>query len=140
MIKKNIENDTTLDVLESQGYNEIISNPKEIIELQKRKLQEKKEIVRMISDDKKLDEVMKVINGVSQLGDILTDESVISKVRSNIRTAKDLNFLADTYVKMLNALDTVKRCDTIDGEGTPKRLALAVGFQGVKVGVQIENN
>ncbi|MCI8628570.1 MAG: hypothetical protein HFE57_03510 [Firmicutes bacterium] len=140
MIKKNIENDMALENLDNTEYDEIISIPREFVKLQKAKLQEKQEAVRMISDDKKLDEVIKVINGVSQLGDILTDENVINKVRNNISTAKDLNFLADTYIKMLNALDTVKRCDTIDAEGTPKRLALAIGFQGVKVGVQIENN
>ena len=105
MIKKNIENDMALENLDNTEYDEIISIPRVFVKLQKAKLQEKQEAVRMISDDKKLDEVIKVINGVSQLGDILTDENVINKVRNNISTAKDLNFLADTYIKMLNALE-----------------------------------
>lgn len=140
MIKKNIENDTKLEVLNSGDYGEIISNPKEIIKLQKQKLKEKQDAVKIMSDMQKIEEVMKVMNGISRLGDILTDEEVIQRIKDNTTDAKDLNFLADTYTKMLKALAIVKQCDTIDGDGTPKRVSLAVGFQGVKVGVQIEND
>ena len=96
----------------------------------------------MISlDERKLVEAQKILKGLENLGDIFSDAEILEAVKKNVSSAQDIKFLADAYSKLLESQRNLMRLDSVDGQGTPRKLAIGVRFEddsGAKVDTVIK--
>ncbi len=111
--------DTDADIIEVFGDGEYFT-PKEIEDKTRKLLAERKNQVMMTLDGKKLQEAMKIINGMEQISDVITDFEVIARVKESIKTPMDLKFLTDAYKTLSDKLQMLTRLDTVDSEGTAR--------------------
>ena len=113
----------TGEFLENNNLKEM---PIDIFEQSKKALAEKKKQISLSLDNKKLDEAVKLIEGMQGISNIMTDAEVIAKIKKNTNTPMDMKFLSDAYGKFADKLATLQRIDTIDENGSGKRLFLQI--------------
>lgn len=92
-------------------------------------------------DQKKLVEAQRVFQGLENIGEIFSDPEIMRAVKANTKTAQDLKFLADAYAKMMESHRNLMRLDSVDAQGTPRKLAIGVRFEddsGAKVDTVIK--
>lgn len=80
-------------------------------------------------DQKKLVEAQRVFQGLENIGEIFSDPEIMRAVKANTKTAQDLKFLADAYAKMMESHRNLMRLDSVDAQGTPRKLAIGVRFE-----------
>ena len=118
-------------VVDEQTFNGEILSPSELIQKQKELLAERRKQIQFIMDGKKLEEAMKVMIGMQGITDVFSDLDVMKRVKDNTNTAMDLKFLSEAYSKLAEKLSMLQRLDTIDSDGTAKRLNLSLSYKGV---------
>lgn len=124
-----VVDEQTLNVIET--FNGEILSPSELIQKQKELLAERRKQIQFIMDGKKLEEAMKVMIGMQGITDVFSDLDVMKRVKDNTNTAMDLKFLSEAYSKLAEKLSMLQRLDTIDSDGTAKRLNLSLSYKGV---------
>lgn len=92
----------------------------------KEALESKRNAVMISLDNRKLSQAQKIFDGMENIQELFADPEIMKKVRLNTRTAMDLKFLSESYAKMLDSMQKLTRLDTVDGQGNPARLSLAV--------------
>ncbi len=111
------------------AFNGEIKSPSELKKMQKELLDSRRKQIQFLIDGKKLNQTLQVMSSMELITDILTDEEVMLRVKDNVKTGMDIKMLADAYGKFADKLQTLSRIDTLDGEGTAKRLNLAVDWK-----------
>lgn len=97
--------------------------------------------VMLSLDERKLLEAQKILKGLENIGEVFSDPKIMAVVKSNTTTAQDLKFLADAYSRMLDSQQRLMRLDSVDGQGTAKKLSIGVRFEddsGTKVDTVIK--
>ena len=92
-------------------------------------------------DQRKLAEAEKIFTGLENIGEVFSDPEIMQVVKSNTTTAQDLKFLADAYSRMLDSQQRLMRLDSVDSQGTAKKLSIGVRFEddsGTKVDTVIK--
>lgn len=127
---------------------EIISDPEQFekmsLSVQKKNkeaLANLKTKVMYTLDQRKLEEAEKIFTGLENIGEVFSDPEIMQVVKSNTTTAQDLKFLADAYSRMLDSQQRLMRLDSVDGQGTAKKLSIGVRFEddsGTKVDTVIK--
>ncbi len=112
---------TDLDKLESMSLSIQKKNKDALADLKKR--------VMFSLDKRKLKEAEKIISGMENIGEIFSDAKIMSSVRTNIKNASDLKFLAEAYSKLLDSQQKLMRLDSVDGQGTARRLNIGVQYE-----------
>ena len=123
-----VVDEQTMNVINT--FNGEILSPSELIQKQKELLSERRRQIQFIMDGKKLEEAMKVMIGMQGITDVFSDIEVMNRVKTNTNTAMDLKFLSEAYSKLAEKLSMLQRLDTIDSEGTAKRLNLSLTYKG----------
>lgn len=123
-----VVDEQTMNVIDT--FNGEILSPSELIQKQKELLAERRRQIQFIMDGKKLEEAMKVMIGMQGITDVFSDMEVMKRVKANTNTAMDLKFLSEAYSKLAEKLSMLQRLDTIDSEGTAKRLNLSLTYKG----------
>lgn len=117
----------TMSVIEA--FNGEILSPNELIKKQKELLSERRKQIQIVMDGKKLEEAMKVMMGMQSITDVFSDPDVMESVRENTKTPMDLKFLTEAYSKLADKLSLLQRLDTVDGEGTARKINLSVSYR-----------
>lgn len=127
---------------------EIVSSTDELKEMSlsiqnenKKALAEMKKQVMYKLDKRKLVEAQKALTAIETIGDMFTDDEILSRVRDNINTAMDMKFLAEAQEKILKTHQNLMRLDTVDSSGTAKRISIGVRYEddsGTKVETVIQ--
>lgn len=156
MLKDNDFNLLSTDELSASDINgeietceaEIVSSTDELKEMSlsiqnenKKALAEMKKQVMYKLDKRKLIEAQKALTAIETIGDMFTDDEILSRVRDNINTAMDVKFLAEAQEKILKTHQNLMRLDTVDGSGTAKRISIGVRYEddsGTKVETVIQ--
>ena len=156
MLKDNDFNLLSTDELSASDINseietceaEIVSSTDELKEMSlsiqnenKKALAEMKKQVMYKLDKRKLVEAQKALTAIETIGDMFTDDEILSRVRDNINTAMDMKFLAEAQEKILKTHQNLMRLDTVDGSGTAKRISIGVRYEddsGTKVETVIQ--
>lgn len=156
MLKDNDFNLLSTDELSASDINgeietceaEIVSSTDELKEISlsiqnenKKALAEMKKQVMYKLDKRKLVEAQKALTAIETIGDMFTDDEILSRVRDNINTAMDVKFLAEAQEKILKTHQNLMRLDTVDGSGTAKRISIGVRYEddsGTKVETVIQ--
>lgn len=156
MLKDNDFNLLSTDELSASDINgeietceaEIVSSTDELKEMSlsiqnenKKALAEMKKQVMYKLDKRKLVEAQKALTAIETIGDMFTDDEILSRVRDNINTAMDVKFLAEAQEKILKTHQNLMRLDTVDGSGTAKRISIGVRYEddsGTKVETVIQ--
>lgn len=123
-----IVDEQTMNVIDT--FNGEILSPSELIQKQKELLSERRRQIQFIMDGKKLEEAMKVMIGMQGITDVFSDMEVMKRVKTNTNTAMDLKFLSEAYSKLAEKLSMLQRLDTIDSDGTAKRINLSLSYKG----------
>lgn len=123
-----VVDEQTMNVIDT--FNGEILSPSELIQKQKELLAERRRQIQFIMDGKKLEEAMKVMIGMQGITDVFSDMEVMKRVKANTNTAMDLKFLSEAYSKLAEKLSMLQRLDTIDSDGTAKRLNLSLTYKG----------
>lgn len=95
---------------------------------QKLVLENKRDFVRNMIDNKKVKQATHAIESMEIIMEALSSKEKMSRVMENVNTPMDLKFLAEAYEKIAKQLANLTRLDTIDGAGTGAKVALAVQF------------
>lgn len=106
------------------------SSPAEIRKKQAELLKERRQQVRSILDGHKLQQAIKIIQSTDNLSDVLADPDIIKRVATNIKDAKDYKFLTEALLLQAKMINTLTRLDTVDSEGTAKRINIGVQYKG----------
>lgn len=112
-----------------------------ITTLNKQLLAAKREKTQLEIQNRALDEANRTMDAMVQIMDVLLDESVMNKVKSNIETARDVKELAVAYGIMADKLKELQGDNVLEDMGSKKRMKISVAFQndsGEKAGVQVE--
>lgn len=112
-----------------------------ITTLNKQLLAAKREKTQLQIQNRALDEANRTMDAMVQIMDVLLDESVMNKVKSNIETARDVKELAVAYGIMADKLKELQGDNVLEDMGSKKRMKISVAFQndsGEKAGVQVE--
>lgn len=127
---------------------EIVTDPEQFAQMSlsvqkknKEALANLKTKVMYTLDQRKLAEAQQIFTGLENIGDVFSDPEIMKVVRSNTTTAQDLKFLADAYSRMLDSQQKLMRLDSVDGQGTAKKLSIGVRFEddsGTKVDTVIK--
>lgn len=126
-LDKEVE-DTDFSMVEVLGNGDFLS-PQEIEQKTRSLLAERKKQVMLTLDGKKLQEALKIIDGMQAYSEILFDPDVMDRVKGNIKTSMDLKFLSDAYKTMSDKLQMLMRLDTIDSDGTAGEINLAIHYK-----------
>ena len=142
---------TTLDQ-EDDGEFELVVDidnlpeiSKKLQQEQKLVLQNKRDYVRNMIDNKKVKQATHAIESMEIIMEALSSRSKMAEVMENVKTPMDVKFLAEAYEKISKQLQNLTRLDTVDGSGTSAKAALAIKFgtgsgnTTVQVGVQVDN-
>ena len=116
----------------------LISDTESLLELTKTKIAAKKAQVMVALDDKKLDTALKIMGGMQEIAEIITDKEVLERVKANVKGGFDIKMLADAFKSMSNELKTLSRPDILDGQGTKKELNLGIQWGDAKIAVQLK--
>ena len=95
---------------------------------QKLVLENKRDFVRNMIDNKKVKQATHAIESMEIIMEALSSKEKMSRVMANVQTPMDLKFLAEAYEKIAKQLANLTRLDTVDGAGTGAKVALAVQF------------
>lgn len=125
-LQKDVD-DQTMSVIEA--FNGEILSPNELIKKQKELLSERRKQIQIVMDGKKLEEAMKVMIGMQGITDVFSDSDVMESVKRNTKSPMDLKFLAEAYSKLADKLPLLQRLDTVDGEGTARKINLSVSYK-----------
>lgn len=112
------------------AFNGEILSPRELIKKQKELLTERRQQILLLLDGKKLDEALKIIDTMRNLSEVFLDAEILGRVKENINTAMDLKFIAEAYGKFADKLNTLQRLDSLDSEGTAKKMHLSLNYRG----------
>lgn len=80
-------------------------------------------------DKRKLKEAQKLITGLENIGDMFSDPEIVMRVRDSVSSAMDLKFLSEAYAKMVDSQQKLMRLDSVDGQGTARRLNIGVRYE-----------
>lgn len=83
----------------------------------------------LTADQRKLQESEKVLSAIEFLDEIIADPEKMKQIKESVCSAKDLKFIADAQSKFIENHRWLMRADSIDGFGTPKRIAIGVKFE-----------
>ena len=117
---------------------ELITETESLIELTKTKIAAKKAQVMVELDNRKLDTALKIMDGMEEITEIMTDKDVLERVRNNVKSGMDMKMLADAFKSMSNELKTLSRPDILDGQGTKQELNLGIKFGDTQIAVQLK--
>ena len=129
--------DTEIEVLDASDDGEFslvvdLENlpeiSKKLKQEQKLVLQNKRDYVRSMIDNKKVKQATHAIESMEIIMEALSSREKLSQVMENVKTPMDLKFLAEAYEKIGKQLANLTRLDTVDGAGTGAKVALAVQF------------
>ena len=95
---------------------------------QKLVLENKRDFVRTMIDNKKVKQATHAIESMEIIMEALSNRSKMAQVMENVKTPMDVKFLAEAYEKIGKQLQNLTRLDTVDGAGTGAKVALAVQF------------
>ena len=101
---------------------------KKLQQEQKLVLQNKRDYVRNMIDNKKVKQATHAIESMEIIMEALSSRSKMAQVMENVKTPMDVKFLAEAYEKIGKQLQNLTRLDTVDGAGTGAKVALAVQF------------
>lgn len=124
--------------IEIYSKEELIENFCEREEFLKNQLDIKKRQVNLVLDDQKLDTAIGLISGIKEISGVLGNVEIVSRVLENTNSAKDLKFLADAQEKMIDSLQKLQNCNSVDSRGTPKKVSLALKFNDTTIGFEVE--
>lgn len=138
----------TLEDQPEQVEAEIVTDPEQFeklsLSVQKRNkeaLANLKTKVMYTLDQRKLAEAQKIFKGLENIGEIFSDPEIMTAVKDNTSTAQDLKFLSEAYSKLVDSQQKLMRLDSVDGQGTAKKLSIGVRFEddsGTKVDTVIK--
>ena len=129
--------DTEIEVLDASDDGEFslvvdLENlpeiSKKLKQEQKLVLENKRDYVRSMIDNKKVKQATHAIESMEIIMEALSSREKLSQVMENVKTPMDLKFLAEAYEKIGKQLANLTRLDTVDGAGTGAKVALAVQF------------
>ena len=129
--------DTEIEVLDASDEGEFslvvdLENlpeiSKKLKQEQKLVLENKRDYVRSMIDNKKVKQATHAIESMEIIMEALSSREKLSQVMENVKTPMDLKFLAEAYEKIGKQLANLTRLDTVDGAGTGAKVALAVQF------------
>lgn len=126
------------DEIEIYSKEDLIENFCEREEFLKNQLDIKKRQVSLVLDDQKLDTAIGLISGIKEISSVLGNVDIVSRVLQNTESPKDLKFLADAQEKMIDSLQKLQSCNSIDSRGTPKKVSLALKFNDTTIGFEVE--
>ena len=101
---------------------------KKLQQEQKLVLQNKRDYVRNMIDNKKVKQATHAIESMEIIMEALSSKTKMAEVMENVKTPMDIKFLAEAYEKISKQLQNLTRLDTVDGSGTGAKVALAVQF------------
>lgn len=119
--------DTDFEMVEVFGNGEFIS-PQEVEQKVKGLLSERKKQAMLMMDGKKLEEMMKALNGLEFYSDIMFDPDVMGRVKDSVGSAKDLKYISEAYGNIIAKLPILSRLDTVDSSGTARELDFVFEF------------
>lgn len=138
----------TLEDQPEQVEAEIVTDPEQFEKLSlsvqkknKEALANLKAKVMYTLDQRKLAEAQKIFKGLENIGEIFSDPEIMTAVKGNTSTAQDLKFLSEAYSKLVDSQQKLMRLDSVDGQGTAKKLSIGVRFEddsGTKVDTVIK--
>ena len=129
--------DTEVEILDQSddGEFELVVDLENLPEISKKLKQEqklvlenKRDYVRSMIDNKKIKQATHAIESMEIIMEALSSKEKMSRVLANVQTPMDLKFLAEAYEKIAKQLANLTRLDTVDGAGTGAKVALAVQF------------
>lgn len=112
-----------------------------IASLNKQLLAVKRENTQLEIQNKSLDEAKRALDATIQIMDIFLDNTVMSKVKKNIKSARDIKELATAYGILTDKVAMLTGDNVLETLGAKKRMKISVAFQndsGDKTGVQVE--
>ncbi len=125
-------------MVKSDGFRdevELISNPEIVEELseeakkrQERALLSVRERAMAELDRRKLPAAQESFANIEKITEILNDDSVMEKVRGNVKSAMDLKFLAEAKKIELQNIQTLLRMDSVNTSGTAGEIYVGVEF------------
>lgn len=101
---------------------------KKLKQEQKLVLENKRDYVRNMIDNKKVKQATQAIESMDIIMEALSSREKLNQVMANVKTPIDIKFLAEAYEKIGKQLANLTRLDTVDGAGTGAKVALAVQF------------
>lgn len=104
----------------------------------KKSINNLKQRMMLVLDQKKLVEAQKIIGSIENLSDLMLDPEVLSRVKENTKSAMDLKFLAESYSKLIDAQQKLMRLDTADGNGTAAIINVGVEYSGKANGTKVQ--
>lgn len=138
----NLNRDISLNDLQNEIETitpEIVSDAEQLekmsLSIQKKNkdaLADLKTKVMFSLDRRKLNEAQKLISGMENIGDMFSDPDIVSRVRDSVKSAMDMKFLAEAYSKMFDSQQKLMRLDSVDGQGTARKLNIAVQYEDEK--------
>lgn len=144
-------NDITISKIENQPdyvNAEIVTDVDSIKELslsalnaQKKALASQKTKVMLSTDERKLQEIEKVNEATDSALEVLMSNEFWEKMKTNAKGPMDFKFLTEGLQKLIDARQRLLRLDSIDAEGTPRKIAIGVRFEddtGTKVDTVIK--
>lgn len=114
--------------------NELMQNE----EMIKKAMMIKAKRINSIVDNSKLEESLKMVQGIQNIGEILCKREVYENVLKSITCAKDLKFIADAQEKMISSLERLSDVSLMDSQGNKKRVNVAIQFNNTKIGVSVD--
>ncbi len=81
-------------------------------------------------DGRKLKQANVIMDSIETNIAIMNDLEVMSRVKDSIQTAMDLKFLTEANEKNFKMLQNLMRLDSVDGQGTSVRIAVAIDTGG----------
>lgn len=105
---------TTLSIAQEKKIKDALAHTKKVMSLQ--------------LDGRKLRQAEMLYDSIEQNLSIISDREVFNRVKENIKKAEDFKFIMEAVDRQYKMLQNLLRLDSVDGQGTSARIAVAVDF------------
>lgn len=121
--------------------SDIIADTARDIAEQKLALNAKRQEYSLKLDARKLERALKLADSADKIAEIACDETVLERVRNNLKSPMDMKFLAESMKIISQELKSVERPDTDEnGNRVPKSVRLLFKNKDTSLALEVPQN